>query len=56
MKKIKITVRWFDGFKRDFFPVEYEFDNSYLWLKFEDKEEWLPLVQIRNIKTSEIKE
>jgi len=56
MKKIKITVRWFDGFKRDFFPVEYEFGNSYLWLKFEDKEEWLPLVQIRNIKTSEIKE
>lgn len=54
--KQKITVRWFDGFKRDFFPVEYEFGNSYLWMKFEDKEEWIPLVQIRNIKTSEIKE
>ena len=24
--------------------------------KFEDKEEWLPLVQIRNIKTEDIKE
>lgn len=56
MKKIKITVRWFDGFKRDFFPIEYEFGNSYLWMRFEDKEEWIPLVQIRNIKTAEIKE
>ena len=54
-EKIKVTVRWFDGFKRDFFPIEYELGNSYLWMKFEDKEEWIPLVQIRNIKTYEIK-
>ena len=56
MTRVKITVGWFDGFKWDFFRVEYEFGNSYLWMKFEDKEEWLPLVQIRNIKTAEIKE
>ena len=42
--------------KRDFFPIEHELGNSYLWMKFEDKEEWIPLVQIRNIKTYEIKE
>ena len=54
-EKIKVTVRWFDGFKRDFFPIEYELGNSYLWMKFEDKEEWIPLIQIRNIKTYEIK-
>jgi hypothetical protein len=55
--RTRITVRWFDGFKRDFYPEQYQFGNSYLWMKFvDDKEEWLPLAQIRNIKTEVINE
>lgn len=54
--KIKITVRWFDGFKRDFYPEQFQFGNSYLWMKFKDKEEWLPLIQVRNIKTEVVEE
>lgn len=48
---IKITVRWNDGFKRDFEPIQYQFGSDYLWLKFADgKEEWIPTRQVRNIK------
>lgn len=43
MKKIKITVRWFDGFNREYHPIDFEFGNSYLWMKFDnnkEKEKW----------------
>lgn len=54
MKKLKITVRWFDGFERTYNPIAYEFGNSWLWMKFENREKWLPLVQIRDVDTTEV--
>ena len=39
MKKIKITVRWFDGFNREYHPIDFEFGNSYLWMKFDNNKE-----------------
>ena len=52
MKKIKITVRWIDGFNREYYPIDFEFGNSYLWLKFDNnKEKWIPLIQVRHINT-----
>ena len=61
MKKIKITVRWFDGFNREYHPIDFEFGNSYLWMKFDnnkEKEKWIPLIHVRHIDTEieEIKE
>lgn len=56
MKKIKIIVRWFDGFEREYQPIDFEFGNSYLWMKFDNKEKWIPLVQVRRIDTEEVKE
>jgi hypothetical protein len=52
-KKIKFIVRWFDGFIRVYHPIDFEFGNSYLWLKFEgkEKEKWIPLIQVRHIDT-----
>ena len=51
----KITVRWNDGFKRDFKPIQHQFGSDYLWMKFADgKEEWIPTRQVRNIKTEKI--
>ena len=53
---MKITVRWNDGFKRDFEPIEHQFGSDYLWMKFVGgKEEWIPTRQVRNIKTKEMK-
>ena len=59
MKRIKTTVRWFDGFKRDFFPVEYEFGNSYLQMKFEEVKQKLIdegfQVRVWNVIEEEVK-
>ena len=51
MKKIKITVRWLDGFNCEYHPIDFEFGNSYLWMKFNNKEKWVPLIQVRHINT-----
>ena len=56
MKKLKITVRWFDGFEQVYIPIHFEFCSSWLWMKFENREIWLPLVQIRDVEATEIKE
>ena len=56
MKKIKFIIRWFDGFEREYYPIDFEFGNSYLWMKFDNKkkEKWIPLVQVMHIDTEEL--
>lgn len=50
---MKIEIRWNDGFKRDFKPIQHQFGSDYLWMKFDDgKEEWIPTRQVRNIKVT----
>lgn len=50
--KKKFIVRWFDGFHREYHPIDFEFGNSYLWMKFgNNKEKWIPLIEVRHIDT-----
>lgn len=45
---IKITVRWWDGFKRDYLVTDYQFGSDYIWLKLGDgKEKWIPTRHVR---------
>lgn len=44
----KITIRWFDGFKRTFEIAEFETGSDWLWIKFKNgKERWIPTRQVR---------
>lgn len=48
IKASRITVRWFDGFKRTYDITEYEPGSDYLWIQNSNSSEmWIPTRQVR---------
>jgi len=44
----KITVRWWDGFKRTYSIKEFESGSDYLWIMLSDgHEKWIPTRGVR---------